>query len=349
MKKLIVFIIAFILTACLPSASQVTVTPEVTVTSTPPPTETPIPMPTSHPQYTALQNEIFDSSTRFTLQADGLIYDGETPIPGITVSPDGRMSLNVNGETVTLDPDTVSFGEEGIEVDGYELNDDGEWVEAVDTIMLGKVTLTLSEPDENGVQVATKIMVEGKYGDEEKIDELKKVDPKYYGFNPGEVEIVVKDSQIILTPTGEHETEIARWFFGTNDWTWHWDQLEKFDGGNPVFEFGKLWEMKGVNEVDKEGAQADDRKIFEFSKTDSTMRGFGVWNQSIYLYSSDGKKVIGAILLSKHKDAGGLTPEKAASGKIDGNILFIRSNGELVRMKVDNLVFRIRYWRYHDF
>jgi hypothetical protein len=131
MKKLIVFIIAFILTACLPSASQVTVTPEVTVTSSPPPTETPIPTPTFHPQFTALQNEIVNSSTRFTLQADGLIYDGETPIPGISVAPDGRMSLTVNGETVTLAPDTVNFGEEGIEVDGYELNDDGEWVEAI--------------------------------------------------------------------------------------------------------------------------------------------------------------------------------------------------------------------------
>jgi hypothetical protein len=135
MKKLVVFIIAFILTACLPSTPQVTLTPEATVTSTPPPTETPIPTPTSHPQFTALQNEIVDSSTRFTLQADGLIYDGQTPIPGISVAPDGVMTISVNGETVTLDPDSVSFGEDGVEVEGYELNDEGEWVEAISKSM----------------------------------------------------------------------------------------------------------------------------------------------------------------------------------------------------------------------
>jgi hypothetical protein len=51
MKKLIVFIIAFILTACLPSAPQVIVTSEVTVTLMPPPTleATSTPDPTTTP------------------------------------------------------------------------------------------------------------------------------------------------------------------------------------------------------------------------------------------------------------------------------------------------------------
>lgn len=131
MKKSILLIPVFILAACT-SVPNVTVTSEVTVTLTP----SPIPTPTLHPEFTALQNEINTSSGRFSLQADGLIYDGGTPIPGMTVAPDGTMTLTVNGETVTLDPADVDFDDEkGISIKGYKwdktANDGaGAWVEA---------------------------------------------------------------------------------------------------------------------------------------------------------------------------------------------------------------------------
>ncbi|MBI3165085.1 MAG: hypothetical protein HYZ24_10410 [Chloroflexi bacterium] len=128
MKKSILFFVVFILTACA-SAPQVTVMAPsaITVTLTPP-----IPTPTLHPEFAALQQTIADSGSRFTLGADGLLYDGETPIPGITVSPDGAMTLTVNGETVTLDPADVDFDDEkGITIDGYEWDEEaGAWVEA---------------------------------------------------------------------------------------------------------------------------------------------------------------------------------------------------------------------------
>ncbi|MBK6648173.1 MAG: hypothetical protein IPG44_20920 [Anaerolineales bacterium] len=130
MKKLnlITFIAAYLVVACAP---QVTSTSEVTVTLTP------ISTPTLHPEFAALQQTIADSGSRFTLGADGLLYDGETPIPGMTVAPDGTMTLTVNGETVTLDPADVDFDDEkGITIDGYEWDEEaGAWVEAESAAM----------------------------------------------------------------------------------------------------------------------------------------------------------------------------------------------------------------------
>ncbi len=139
MKKSILFFVVFILTACA-SAPQVTVMAPsaMTVTLTPP-----IPTPTLHPEFAALQQTIADSGSRFTLGADGLLYDGETPIPGITVTPDGTMTLTVNGETVTLDPADVDFDDEkGITIDGYEWDEEvGAWVEAESPAMQQTNTL----------------------------------------------------------------------------------------------------------------------------------------------------------------------------------------------------------------
>lgn len=134
MKKSILFllILASILLACAP---QVTVTSEVTVTLTPPPTETPIPTPTLHPQFVEIQEQIAASSGRFSLQADGTILDGAEPIPGLTVAPDGTMTLTIDSETVNLDPTDVDFDDEkGITIAGYERDEEaGAWVKAVST------------------------------------------------------------------------------------------------------------------------------------------------------------------------------------------------------------------------
>jgi len=114
--------------SCTP---QVTVTPEATVTLTPPPTETAIPTPTLHPQVIELQETLTASGRRFTLMPNGAIQDGAETVPGLTVAPDGAMTLTVDGETVTLNPADVVFDDEkGITIDGYELTN-GEWVEAM--------------------------------------------------------------------------------------------------------------------------------------------------------------------------------------------------------------------------
>ena len=128
MKKWIV-LTTLLLSACTP---HVTVTSEVTVTSTPLPSETPIPTPTLHPDFVALQEQIAATGKRFTLNGvNGLIYDGETPISGLNIAPDGTVTLTVDGEEMVLEKGTYTFDDEnGFTVDGYELNADNKWTEA---------------------------------------------------------------------------------------------------------------------------------------------------------------------------------------------------------------------------
>lgn len=51
----------------------------------------------------------------------------------MTVSPDGAMTIAVDGETIPLDPADVDFDDEkGITIEGYELDEEtGAWVEAI--------------------------------------------------------------------------------------------------------------------------------------------------------------------------------------------------------------------------
>jgi hypothetical protein len=128
LKAIYLFAIFVLLAACAP---QVTVTSEVTVTSTPPPTPTPVPTPTFHPAFIDLQTQIASTGERFTLGADGSLWDGQpqATIDGVRVSSDGVMSLTLaDGTSVMLESGQVNFDDEkGFGVDGYELDDDGEW------------------------------------------------------------------------------------------------------------------------------------------------------------------------------------------------------------------------------
>jgi hypothetical protein len=165
MKKILPFFLLVSLAARQsPAQPQVTVTPQATITLTA------LPAPTLHPQFTSLQETIAASGGRFTLNADGLIYDSETPIPGLTVAPDDTMTLTVNGETITFDPAAVTFDDEkGIAIDGYELDENGAWVEAVtvltpdqfanmsdeEKLAVAPDTTTITEPAEEGGHTST--------------------------------------------------------------------------------------------------------------------------------------------------------------------------------------------------
>jgi len=130
MNKTMLLILTLILVACTP---QVTVTSEVTVTSTPPPTETPIPTPTLHPEFVNFQESVAQTE-KFTLTSpeDGLLYDG-APIPGVSVGRDGSVTLTLaDGSEVTLEPSQVRLDDEaGFSAEGYKLDENGEWVVAV--------------------------------------------------------------------------------------------------------------------------------------------------------------------------------------------------------------------------
>ncbi|MFN3492688.1 MAG: hypothetical protein ACK40V_10755, partial [Anaerolineales bacterium] len=130
MKNIIFLLIALILCACTP---QVTVTSEVTATLAPP-TQTPIPTPTLHPQFSAWQ-ELISSSGRYTLTPDGLIQENGVAIAGLQVDSNGVMTLTVNNEKIILTLNDVSFDDEkGLIIDGYELDENGEWVEAEEPV-----------------------------------------------------------------------------------------------------------------------------------------------------------------------------------------------------------------------
>lgn len=177
MKKIaFIILVASILSACLSTPSQLTVTPEATPTLAP----TNTPTPTLHPDFIALQESIAASGTRFSLQTDGHIYDGETPIPGLTVASNGTITLVVNGETTTLAPADVDFDDEnGITIDGYSQDlENGSWVEVVNPAMteiidlLGQYqidpeTYTITEDKDGVVSVTMKVVESG--GETEKV------------------------------------------------------------------------------------------------------------------------------------------------------------------------------------
>lgn len=122
MKQLIpLIVVSILLAACVPQATA-TPTATASLTATSAPTKTPIPTPTLHPNFIALQEAIAASGERFTLDgATGLIYDGENPVSGITVSVDGTITLEIDGETITPDPEAVNFDDQvGITVEDNE-------------------------------------------------------------------------------------------------------------------------------------------------------------------------------------------------------------------------------------
>lgn len=128
-KTILFFAFFVFIVSCAP---QVTATPEATVTL--PPVST----PTLHPDFIALQESIAASSGRFSLHADGQLYDGDTPIPGVIVMPDGKMVLTVDGDKeIILERDGYDFDdEEGFTVKGMKYDEDtGAWVEAMSEAM----------------------------------------------------------------------------------------------------------------------------------------------------------------------------------------------------------------------
>jgi hypothetical protein len=132
MNKTSFLFLALLLIACTP---QVTVTSEVTITLTPPPTQTPIPTPNLHPQFIELQTFIA-SSARFTLLPDGTIEEqtvdgGRQTVPNLHVDQNGVINIIFNNEHVLIETSQISFDDEnGLTINGYELNETGEWVEA---------------------------------------------------------------------------------------------------------------------------------------------------------------------------------------------------------------------------
>lgn len=131
MKNFLLPLLILILSACA--------SPQVAVTSTasPIPTNTPIPTPTLHPKFIELQNLIDDSGERFTLLTDGtieeLIADSKRQtVPNLHVDQNGIITIIFNNKGIVIKSSEIRFDDEkGLTVKGYELDEKGEWVEAI--------------------------------------------------------------------------------------------------------------------------------------------------------------------------------------------------------------------------
>jgi len=126
MKILYFLFIVFITCACTPQVAQ---TSEVSETSEVlPPTS--IPTPTLHPQFVELQNRIADSGENLTLLPSGQIEENGVVIPNLQVDSNGVISILVEGKNIIVDSADITF-ENGITIEGYILDENGEWVLAI--------------------------------------------------------------------------------------------------------------------------------------------------------------------------------------------------------------------------
>jgi hypothetical protein len=100
-----------------------------------------------------------------TLQADGTVEettaDGKRQtVPNLFVSPEGVISLSLaDGTVVSVDPDDMSVDEKGgLTVKGYELDENGEWVEGMPKLenSVGEPVLGANDryyqSDSNGIE-----------------------------------------------------------------------------------------------------------------------------------------------------------------------------------------------------
>jgi hypothetical protein len=116
MKRITLSILVLILAAC---QSDLSPSPSPTgrgesPTSTPG-TPTPIPTATIPPQFIAMQEQIAQSNM-YILNAGGQIEmqtsEGTAVIPGILVSPDGKMTFNHDGQELEVNAETLKFDDE---------------------------------------------------------------------------------------------------------------------------------------------------------------------------------------------------------------------------------------------
>lgn len=299
MKKSIVIFLAVFLIACVSPTPQVTATSEATVTLTP------IPAPTLHPQFIALQESIAASGGRFTLQADGLIYDGETPIPGVTVAPDGTMTLTVDGETVTLDPVDVDFDDEkGISINGYKWDATasdgaGAWVEANETVTanfdLG-VVLAPGEANEDGSRNIETFAPPEEFADNEGAVAkwLKYFDAERLGFDPGATEwILTADGRAVMVDSADHSKIIAEWkhieLTDKDGIVFNAKNMVEADGENPLLDACLNWKTKW-----KKGIPVDLPGVVEFAESLVNNEYAKVFNGVDIMYGGNGEVRVSA-------------------------------------------------------
>ncbi|MBE0681722.1 MAG: hypothetical protein IH589_07380 [Anaerolineales bacterium] len=322
MKKIFLLLFCFasstMLAAC---SSQVTVTSEVTVTL--PPTATVIPTPTLHPQFIALQESIAASGERFTLMTDGTVQDGGVSVPGLQVDPKGVMTIDVNGEDVVVDPSAVHLGPDGVQVDGYELNDDGEWVEALLRLPNGVgLEFDESDTDKSDGQRVDRLVPPDDLNYKEKLDWTGRNNPETYGFEAGDTQWVYKDGKLVLQDANDPSIEIAE--MGNTEIVWDWSKMVDENGQSVLLSVGKLVEFSGGVPVDRDTAHSAFGRLMRMISEE--MPGYQTGSASaLYLATGNGKE---GLVVSYYLPG---ESSKSVQPSSEGYICFMDKDGRTAR------------------
>jgi hypothetical protein len=357
MKKIaFLIVIVSVLAACLSSSGDQPAAPEQTseVSKTSevlPATSTPIPTPTLHPEFIALQETIASSGERFTLQANGTIWDGENKValPGVRVDRNGVMTITVNGEQITLDPSKVILDDEnGFSYPGYEQNANGEWVEVELTAKFDNgVVITLGEADGDGIREVTEVRVDNdKLSEAQKELLVNQLNPEYVGFKPEEAKLYydAENQNYWVGSADDPSNVIARQDVDTGRIIWDFDKMKDEYGESILFRIAHIWEMKGVMPVDLEAAKMDSGKLYDEIIKSALENGQFAWGRvrsMFYLYNSRRNIAIGGFLLTD------FMPEPFEPKRVDiyGQISFFDEQGNLTQIMTENFDCDTRFWK----
>lgn len=345
MNKNLFLMLAFILVACSPQVTEETDCC-LPVTTALPTTETPIPTPTLHPDFITLQNFISDSSENLTLLPNGTIENNGIVIPNLHVDQNGVINLIVNNEHIAIEQSKVNFDDEnGLTVDGYIFNDNGAWVEAQSGVVINGVEFELSdEVDANGFSVVTSWKIDNESLSVDKQAELLlPFDIERLGL--GDTAVIIYNAetqQLQVVSVDDHSEVIGNWNHGGGEMIWDGDGLKEALFSDGV---ATVWEMSGVNPVDREQAEADsaelDKKVDEYKQSHpGYISGSTVYTSNFYLYDDSSSSAIGGVLVTNKKLESFAVDRK----DITGVIFFLNDNGELVALKVKNFDCTTRFW-----
>lgn len=249
------------------------------------------------PEFIDLRDSV-DQIEGYDVSNDGVIEFNGEPIPNLQMTVDGNYVILVGNEMVLLTPDDVVFDENGeIEVEGYELNAVGEWVELSSNIYTTATGLSVEVGEElpDGSYAVT-ILPPEKYDGNEAAQEkwLNYFDAERLGFDEGATQwIKTEDGRVILVDTADPGKVIAE--HKHIDWldvdgvVWNWENFVEGDGENVLFDVCPVWDLKN-----KGGAPVDKDGVLDYYKLIESREATMVRNGVDMMYGGEGEIAIGS-------------------------------------------------------
>ena len=272
-------------------------------------------------------------------------------MPGLFVDKNGTITLQIDGKDsyVILRVESLSFDDtKGVNVAGYTLDEaTGLWRVEVETVIVGGVTMALSEPDENGYSVVETMSVDNDDLSEEQKELLvNQLNPEYVGFTPDEAMLYydAENQKLWVGFTADPNNVIARQDIETGKLIWDYDKMVDENGENVLFRIAHTWEMKGVNPVDMEAAKIDSGKLYDEIIKLALENGQFAWGRvrsMFYLYDNRYNVAIGGFLLTD------FMPEPFEPKRVDiyGQISFLDKQGNLTQIMSENFDCDTRFWK----